>query len=87
MGNTDAWARNPTPYPWRDENTPFFNAIELWGAQQLTTADQMYLQTFQPVIEIKLDDSATLLCYHGSPHSYHDSIVAATPDADLASTA
>jgi putative phosphoesterase len=84
MGNTDAWALNPTPHPSHDENTPIFNAIEFWGAEQLTPADHTYIQSFQPIIEVTLDDSTTLLCYHGSPHSYNDIIVASTPDADLA---
>ena len=84
MGNTDGWALAPQPYPERDEQSAIFNAIELWGAQQRTEADRAYLRTFQATVELDLGDGMTLLCYHGSPRSYHDAIVATTPDAELA---
>lgn len=84
MGNTDAWALAPQPHPGDDEQTALFNAIELWGAQQLTDADRAYLRTFQATVELPLGDGMMLLCYHGSPRSYHEAIVATTPDADLA---
>ena len=87
MGNTDAWALDPMPHPVRNEETEFFNAVELWSAAQLTDADRSYIRTFQPTVTIALADEpaeTTLLCYHGSPRSFHDSIVATTPIADLA---
>jgi len=83
MGNTDAWALDPQPHPIRDEQSAFFNTIELWGAQQLTAADQAYVHTFQPVVTLTLDAATTLLCYHGSPKSYHEIIVATTPNDEI----
>ena len=83
MGNTDAWALDPQPHPMRDAESTFFNAVELWGAEQLTVADQAYIRTFQPTISLALDRETTLLCYHGSPKSYHDHIVATTPNVQL----
>ncbi len=80
MGNTDAWALDPQPHPVRNEQSAFFNAIELWGAHQLTEADRTYIRTFLPVVPLAVDDQLGLLCYHGSPKSYHDIIVATTPD-------
>lgn len=84
MGNTDAWALDPQPHSVRDEATEFFNAIELWGAQQLTQADRAYIRTFQPTIALAFGEDDTLLCYHGSPKSYNDIIVATTPDVEVA---
>lgn len=87
MGNTDAWALAPEPHPLRNEETNYVNAIELWGAAQLTDADRAYIGTFQPTITIDLthgQENARLLCYHGSPRSFHDTIVATTPVEDLA---
>lgn len=84
MGNTDAWALAPEPHPERDEQTVIFNAIELWGAQQLTDADRAFIRTFQATVELDLGNGMKLLCYHGSPQSYHDVIVATTPDAEIA---
>ncbi|MBX3014808.1 MAG: metallophosphoesterase family protein [Caldilineaceae bacterium] len=83
MGNTDAWALEPQPHPPRNEATEFFNAIELWGAAQLTAADRAYIRTFQATVELSLAPDLTLLCYHGSPRSYHDPIVATTPESEL----
>ncbi|MCB0188063.1 MAG: metallophosphoesterase family protein, partial [Caldilineaceae bacterium] len=87
MGNTDAWALDPKPHPYRNEQTPYINAIELWGADQLANDDLAYIRSFQPTVNVELDNQpgvATLLCYHGSPRSFHDSIVATTPIAELA---
>jgi putative phosphoesterase len=84
MGNTDAWALDPQPHPLRDENTPKFNDIELWSAAQLTEVDRSFIRSFQPTLEIMLDEHIRLLCYHGSPQSFHESILATTTDDELA---
>jgi putative phosphoesterase len=84
MGNTDAWLLDPQPHPERDERTAFINTVELWGAAQLTAVHRQYLQTFQPTITISLAEDAKLLCFHGSPRSYHDIIRATTPDDEVA---
>jgi predicted phosphodiesterase len=84
MGNTDAWALAPQPHPFRNADTPKFNAIELWGAAQLTDADRQCIRTFQPTVTVDLGVHGQLMGYHGSPRSYYDAIVAATPDAELA---
>jgi putative phosphoesterase len=85
MGNTDAWALNPQSHAMRDEETAFYNAIEGWGAAQLTEADRAFIRTFQPTILLPLPGDQTLLCYHGSPRSFHDVILATTPGDALAS--
>jgi predicted phosphodiesterase len=82
MGNTDAWALDPKPHPMRNAETPYVNAIELWSAAQLTEADRTYIRTFPPTVTVDLN-GATMLCYHGSPRSFHDSIVATTPTEAL----
>lgn len=84
MGNTDAWALDPQPYPGDDEQTALYNAVEGWGAAQLTESDRAVIRSFQPVVRIALDDDAALLCYHGSPRSFDEEIEATTPDAALA---
>lgn len=83
MGNTDAWALAPQPYPVRDENTAILTAIETWGAQQLTAEDITFIRTFQPTVKLELGQNATLYCYHGSPRSYNEAIIATTPDHEL----
>lgn len=83
MGNTDAWALDPIPAPESDETTQLYNAIEGWGAAQLTAADRALLRTFQLTVRVALGDGHSLLAYHGSPRSFHEGIDAATPDARL----
>jgi putative phosphoesterase len=82
MGNTDAWALDPHPFAYRNEETPIIYAIELWGAQQLNADDRSFLQTFAPTIRLEFG-TTTLLCYHGSPRSNLENIRATTPDTEL----
>ena len=84
IGNTDAWALEPQPLAVRDEQSVFIHAIESWGAAQLGEVERAYLRTFQPTVELTLGDGIPFLGYHGSPHSYHDLLVATTPDTDVA---
>lgn len=84
MGNTDAWALDPQLHPFRNADTPKFNAIEQWGVAQLTDADRNFIRTFQPTVTVDLGGPGQLMGYHGSPRSHHDAIVATTPDAELA---
>lgn len=84
MGNGDAWLLDPQPYPQRDEHSFRYTEIDQWCAGQLTEADLAYLQSFRPTVALPLSASDNLLCYHGSPRSYHEVIVAGTPDETLA---
>jgi len=83
LGNTDAAAVRPVRLSPSDEEGRRFFAIEEWGVAQLTPEDLTYLRTFQPTLTLPLGDDATLLCFHGSPQSNTDSIVATTPDTAL----
>jgi putative phosphoesterase len=83
LGNCDSVALRPVRLsPLHEEGRRWFE-IEEWGAAQLTPEDLTYLRTFQPTLTLPLGDDATLLCFHGSPHSNTDSIVATTPDTAL----
>ncbi len=56
--------------------------IVSWCAEQLTDTDRNFIRTFQPTVRLELD-GLPLLCFHGSPRSYDDVIVATTPDERL----
>ena len=84
MGNTDAQMLIHEPYPPRDADTPRYNEIVLWCADQLTPVDLDAIRTFQPTVELAVGDGTTMLCFHGSPRSYNDIILAATPEDELA---
>jgi putative phosphoesterase len=81
MGNTDDWILNDYPGTTPDhlsESETIFH----WGASMLTPDDIDFLRTFQPTLEITLGPK-TILCYHGSPRSSREAILATTPDSDL----
>jgi putative phosphoesterase len=50
-----------------------------WYADQLIDEDLDFLRTFQPTIELELDWTNRILCYHGSPASNTDQILPTTP--------
>ncbi|HQY91792.1 MAG: metallophosphoesterase family protein [Caldilinea sp.] len=83
MGNTDDWALHPLPHAEQDAMTALYNAVEGWGAAQLTAADLAVVRSFQQTVRLDLGDEQTLLCYHGSPRSFHEAIRATTDDATL----
>ena len=71
MGNTDAWLLEPKLEETTDPFTQRIQEIDLWGAQQLSTADKEYLSAFQPTLAYPLIDGKMLLGYHGLPRSFH----------------
>ena len=62
---------------------PWLGEMIDWCASQLSSADFDYLCSFHPLIEIPLDTEASLLCFHGSPKSNTDMILATSPVAEL----
>lgn len=83
MGDTDATLLTPEP-PSEHELLRRLQEIDAWAATRLTAADRAYIGTFQPTLSVTLDDTISLLCYHGSPLSFKDRINATTSDDDLA---
>ena len=84
MGNADADLLRPIhPVP-ADEDGRRFAEIDAWCAAQLTAADLSYVRTFKPTVTLPLGDDDSLLCFHGSPGSNTESIVATTSDEALA---
>lgn len=80
MGNTDAWllASSAT------DGDRFDRAITEWTCTQLSESDRAFIATFPATCELALGGGHSLLCFHGSPRSYDDVIVAATRDEELA---
>lgn len=72
----------PVSGRWTDERLRVAE-IDRWCASQLSRSDLDYVRGFRSTVEVALSDEHTLLCYHGSPHSFDDAITATTPSADL----
>lgn len=84
MGNAD-WELldTPTRETLKASDTTFFD-IASWCAEQLTEEDSAFIRTFQPTVSLNFG-ALQLLCFHGSPTSYNDLIIATTPDETIAS--
>lgn len=84
MGNADAELLRPIPEKQgSDDNMRRIADIDRWCAEQLSSADLDYLREFRPTLETSLDHGRTLLCFHGSPRSFDDAIVATTLEGEL----
>jgi len=55
-----------------------------WTLAQLSKSELDYLRAFKATLPVRLDDGATLLCYHASPLSNTDLLFATTPVEELA---
>lgn len=82
MGNHDQYLLQPSVLFEYMDASWFVESIA-WCAEQLQPEDFQFLSTFQPVLEINLDDSQNLLCFHGSPKSNTDIILAMTPPTNV----
>jgi putative phosphoesterase len=84
MGNADAELLDVVPAdPETNEDRRRIADISRWCAAQLDDTDRAFLASFRPTVEISLGEGRRLLCCHGSPRSYDDVILAATPDDEL----
>ncbi len=58
-------------------------AAREWSLAQLSATDRAFIAAFQPTVEIPLPEGGRLLCFHGSPTSFHDIIFPETPEEDV----
>ena len=84
MGNADAELLDPASMSETSEDARRFAEMTRWAAAQLDDADRDFIAGFQPTVEISLEPTTLLLCCHGSPRSFDDIMVAATPEEELA---
>lgn len=82
MGNHDWFLVSPGTFRTYMRDQWFADTIN-WCMQKLAPEDIAYLSTFKPSLDIPLEDDGTLLCFHGSPLSNVDIILATTPNVDL----
>ena len=79
-GNTDAWLLDPQPPP--ADADAFLHAVhdaDAWCAQRLDKDDRAYLRGLPRTLNIALGANHALLCFHGSPRSFHELLLATTP--------
>lgn len=83
MGNTDAWLLDPRPHKVRNKDTRRVEEIERWAIDQLTLSDIEYMRSFQQAVTFPLCTNHALMCFHGSPRSNTDIILASTEETEL----
>jgi predicted phosphodiesterase len=82
-GNHESYLLNPDLIYEDADAPPWLGEMMDWCTGQLSSADFDYLRSFHPLIEIPFDAEVSLLCFHGSPKSNSDMILATTPAAEL----
>ena len=84
QGNTDAWLSDDAVWMQMEELLPLDVAeIVAWNLAQIGADDRAYLHSLPATYEFDLGDGQTLLCYHGSPNSYDDILLATTAVEDV----
>ncbi len=88
MGNTDETLAKNIPDQLENQQMPEEDKRRLlelddWTRKQLRKSDRDYLSTFKQTVRFSPKNGPSFLCYHGSPRSNHEGILATTPDAEL----
>lgn len=86
MGNADAWllsGEETGSEPIEPERLRQMEAMRRWSLAQLSDADRGFIAAFVPTVELPLGGEQRLLGFHGSPASFDDIIVPATPDEEV----
>lgn len=80
IGNADAWLLDPQPPPADADS--FLHAVhdaDAWCAERLDKDDRAYLRGLPRTLDIALGSAHALLCFHGSPRSFQELLLATTP--------
>lgn len=80
-GNADGWLLEGMP-PGRSNETRRLGEIVAWARARLAPADLDYLAALPPTLTITAEN-LSLLCFHGSPRSDIEPLLATTPEAEL----
>lgn len=83
-GNTDEWFLVPQTHDPNSEQERRLMEMLWWAEKQFSPADIEFMRAFQPRVEIQLEGGNTLLCFHASPQSNTELILATTTDDELA---
>lgn len=80
LGNADAWLLDPREPDGEDD--PFLarvRELDRWCAERLDKDDRAYLRGLPKTVHVGLGEAGPLLCFHGSPRSFNELLLATTP--------
>jgi predicted phosphodiesterase len=83
MGNADAWLLSGQNTSDHEQVTDRMEMTRMWSLGQLPEADQVFIASFSPTVELALEGSRHLHGFHGSPRSFDDLIFPEMPDEEL----
>ncbi|HKI58406.1 MAG TPA: metallophosphoesterase family protein [Trueperaceae bacterium] len=86
LGNADAWLLDPREPPAEEAGDRFLQQVrelDRWCADRLDKDDRAYLRSLPKTLDVDLGESGPLLCFHGSPRSFNELLVATTADDAL----
>ncbi len=81
MGNHDYDLLNPDAL--HESDPQIVIRATNWCIEQLREDDFEHLRSFRPTIDISLNEEHNLFCFHASPRSRTEWLLATTPDAEL----
>jgi putative phosphoesterase len=82
MGNHDAFLLDPDLI-LTYKTMPVINEAVDWCRGRMGADDLDFIRSFSPMIELPLEGGLRLLLYHGSPRSFMDDILSATPSDEV----
>lgn len=83
MGNADAWlltGQETGNETFSAERLAKMNEARVWSLSQLSPEDRAFMAGFQATVNIPLNSSRNLVCFHGSPASFDEIILPTTPE-------
>lgn len=78
LGNADAFLLDPDA--GAEEATEAQLAMRAWSVERLGAERLQRIREYRPTIELELGAGDSLLAFHGSPTSYDDFLLPATPE-------
>jgi predicted phosphodiesterase len=82
VGNHDAFLLDAELIRKYTEAPPVVAAVD-WCRARLSAAELDFVRTFVPTLTVPLGGGATLFCYHGTPRSNMEDLLATTPAAKV----
>jgi putative phosphoesterase len=82
LGNWDAWMLDGVPPCGDNAVGKMLLEMGSFWADQLDDEDIAFMRQAEPQVELQVD-GAKLVFFHGSPRSYNEPILAATPSEEL----
>jgi putative phosphoesterase len=82
LGNHDAFLFDRDLIHQYTEVDYIIEAVD-WCRDQLTQDDIDWMGDFHRVLEVLMENSGSLIAFHGSPLSHMDNILSRTPDAEV----